>query len=305
MKTGPWAILTDPHWENKVSQHNQERVAVITGASAGIGLVTAKALAAAGWRIIALGRDPARCAVAEAAIRAAAGPGGRVDMIRADLSLLSEADRAAQDVAALTDRIDALLNNAGGTSNAQRMTAEGNESTFASNHLGHFLFTDRVLPLLRAAAADAAPGATRIINVSSSAHEYTPGIDWNDIQSVSDFQPMRAYMNAKLANVLFTRALAKRLTDSGIVVHAMHPGAVDTNFYNYADDATQEYAKTNGLISAEDGADTLIWMVTAPDVGETSGKYYHLRQAVAPSAPAQDEQAAERLWLESEKLISI
>lgn len=287
-----------------MSQHDRNRVAVITGASAGIGLVTAKALAAEGWRIIALGRDPARCAAAEAEIGGAAAPGARVDMIRADLSLLSEAGRAAQDVAALTDRIDLLLNNAGGTSNALRMTEEGNESTFASNHLGHFLFTNRLLPLLQAAATVSSPGATRIVNVSSSAHEYTPGIDWDDIQSVRDFQPMRAYMNAKLANVLFTKALAKRLASRGIVVHAMHPGAVDTNFYDYADEATQQFAKTNGLISAEEGADTLIWMATAPEVGEVSGKYYHLRQAVPPSAAADDDQAAERLWQESEKLMS-
>src|SRR5690242_3805587 len=122
-----------------------ERVAVVTGASSGIGKTTAKALAAQGWRVIGVGRDPRRSAAAEAEIRAAS-TGAAVDMIRADLSRMAQARRAAADVAALTDRIDVLVNNAGGMCKGQVMTEEGLEENFASNHLGPFLFTRELLP---------------------------------------------------------------------------------------------------------------------------------------------------------------
>jgi NAD(P)-dependent dehydrogenase (short-subunit alcohol dehydrogenase family) len=278
------------------------RVAVITGASSGIGLVAAKALASQGWRIIGQGRDPGRIAAAESAIRAAAAPGVQVEMIRADLSLIAEAARLAGEIATRTKRIDVLLNNAGGAPNAQVITAEGNEATFTGNHLGHFILTNRLLPLLRNAAAQSAPGATRIINVSSSAHEHTPGLDWDDLQMFENFVPIRAYCNAKLANILFTRALARRLEGSGIVVHAMHPGAVDTNFVNRADLGTQQYMRSRPMLTAEQGADTLIWLATAAQPGETNGAYYHERATLPLGAAASDTEAGERLWRESEKL---
>jgi len=280
------------------------RVAVITGASSGIGLVTAKALASQGWRIIGQGRDPNRMAAAESAITTAAAPGVQVEMLRADLSLVADAVRLADDIAVRTERIDVLLNNAGGAPNGQVITAEGNEATFTGNHLGHFVLTSRLLPLLRNAAAQSAPGATRIVNVSSSAHEHTPGLDWNDLQMFENFVPIRAYCNAKLANILFTRALARRLDGSGIVVHAMHPGAVDTNFVNRADQGTQQYMRSQSLLTAEQGADTLIWLATASQPGESSGNYYHQRAMLAPSAAACDAEAGARLWRESEKLVA-
>jgi len=288
-----------------MSGHSKPRVAVITGASSGIGLVTARALAAQGWRVIALGRDPGRSAVAEAEIRAAGGPGVQLDMIRADLSLMREAVRASGEIAARTDRIDVLINNAGGTGKEKVLTAEGNEATFAGNHLGHFVLTNRLLPLLKAAAAGAAPGATRIINVSSSGHEFSPGLNWDDLQMFENFVPIVAYCNAKLANILFTRALAQRLNGSGIVVHAMHPGAVSTNFASHADASTQEYYRTKtDLVSAEQGADTLTWLATAPEPGECSGAYYHQRAIAPASAAAMDPDTAERLWRESERLVT-
>src|SRR5579871_1675446 len=152
----------------------RQRVAVITGASSGIGKETAKALAAQGWRVITIGRDPERCAAAEKEIRAASST-GKVDMIRADLALMADAARAAREVAALTDRVDVLVNNAGGMAKCRVITPEGYEANFASNHLGPFLLTARLTPLLRRAAADAPRGSVRVINSSSDASEMIPG----------------------------------------------------------------------------------------------------------------------------------
>ncbi|HEY5756590.1 MAG TPA: SDR family NAD(P)-dependent oxidoreductase, partial [Steroidobacter sp.] len=284
---------------------NRTRVAVVTGASSGIGKATAHALAAQGWRVVGLGRDPQRTAAAEAEIRAAT-PDSNVTMIRADLSLMSEAMRAANEIATHTERVDVLLNNAGGVRSQMEMTAEGVETTFASNHLGHFVLTTRLLPLLRAAATQSEPGATRIVSVSSSGHERSPGLNWDDLQALRNFTTGGAYTNAKLANILFTRALAKRLAADGIVAHAMHPGVVDSNFASHADDVMQKYMASIKDISVtpETGADTLVWLATAEEPGRTTGGYFHQRAAVASSLPAQDDAAAERLWKESEALVA-
>jgi NAD(P)-dependent dehydrogenase (short-subunit alcohol dehydrogenase family) len=280
-------------------------VAVVTGASSGIGLEAAKALAAAGWRIIGVGRDRDRSMAALAEIRAAAA-GGEVDLLRADLSLMADTVGLAKDIAAGTNRIDVLINNAGGTCRARVVTPEGNEATFAGNHLGPFLLTNRLMPLLRAAAAQQPRGAVRIINTASSAHEYSSGRDWSDMQMLNHFVPARAYCNAKLATVLFTRALAKRAAPHGIVVHSVHPGIVGTRFASHGDDAMQEYFAANAdrVISAKDGADTLIWLAMAREPGDTTGGYFFQRAPGTVSALGQDDAAAERLWIESDRLVA-
>jgi NAD(P)-dependent dehydrogenase (short-subunit alcohol dehydrogenase family) len=279
------------------------RVAVMTGASSGIGLETAKALAAAGWRVIGVGRNPEGSAAALAAIRAAA-KGGDVEMLRADLALMTDTVSLAKDIAARTDRIDVLLNNAGGTPKQRIVTPEGNEATFAGNHLGHFLLTERLMPLLRTAAAGRPRGAVRIINTSSSAHEYSSGLDWNDLQLLNNFSTTKAYCNAKLANVLFTRALAKRVAAHGIVGHAVHPGMVGTKFASRGDDFMRRYFAENAdkVISAAEGADTVIWLATAREPGDTNGGYFFQRAPGKVSPLGQDDAAAERLWVESETL---
>lgn len=283
---------------------SKTRVAVITGASSGIGLATARALAAEGWSIIGQGRDPGRIAAAKSQIASALLPGARLELLQADFSLISEAARIADLIAAETDRIDVLINNAGGTPKAQVLTAEGNEATFVANHLGHFVLTNRLLPVLRRSAESSERGATRVLNVSSSAHEFAPGLDWDDLQMFKDFVPIRAYCNVKLANILFTRSLAERLKEAGIAVHAMHPGAVDTNFVNRADEATQQYLRSQPLLTAERGADTLIWLATAGEPGTATGQYYHQRAVTPTSSLAEDMDAAERLWHESEVLVA-
>jgi NAD(P)-dependent dehydrogenase (short-subunit alcohol dehydrogenase family) len=286
-----------------MQDQSSRRVAVITGASSGIGKEVAKALAAQGWRILALGRDAARSASAEAEIRAASS-GGAVDMILADLALLADAARAARLIAALTDRIDLLVNNAGGMAKEKVVTGEGNEANFSGNHLGPFLLTKRLLPLLRAAASRSAPGGVRIINTSSDASEMIPGLDWSDLQSARQFNAGRSYCRAKLANVLFARGLAKRLAGTGIVAHAVHPGTVDSNFFSHADESTQARLETYDKLTPAEGADTLIWLVTASEPGRTSGGYFYKRAPRTPNAFADDETNADRLWEESEKLVA-
>ena len=278
------------------------RVAVVTGASSGIGRETAKTLAAQGWRVIAVGRDPARSAAAEAEI-GAASTGGDVVMIRADLALMADATRAANEIAAATDRIDVLINNAGGMAKEKIVTSEGYEENFAGNHLGPFLLTNRLLPLIRHAAADAPAGSVRIVNTSSDASEMIPGLNWDDLQLLGDYHPGAAYCQVKLANVLFARALARRFAADGVVVHALHPGVVASNFASYAPAEIQAYMATLPAMTPEQGAEALTWLATGDEPGESTGGYYHQRERKPPNPLAEDDDAVERLWRASEALL--
>jgi NAD(P)-dependent dehydrogenase (short-subunit alcohol dehydrogenase family) len=281
------------------------RVAVVTGGSAGIGKEAAKSLAAQGWRIIAVGRNPERSAAALAEIKAASN-GEPVDMLVGDLAVLREADRIAEEIAGLTDRIDVLFNNAGGVADRQVITSEGNEGTFAGNHLGPFLLTERLTPLLKAAAKDAPKGAVRIINTSSTGHLTAPGFDWDDPQMLNPgtFQFGRAYCNAKLANVLHANVLAKRLAGDGIVAHSMHPGVVDSNFISHAEAGMQSYMRTLDLRPPSEAGDMLAWLATSDEAGQSTGGYFHKNVPAETSDMAKDDALAERLWAESEKLVA-
>ena len=164
---------------NFESGRNEAPVAVVTGASSGVGKATAKALARLGWHVSAHGRDPERIVAAEAEIRAAAA-GGQVNLVCGDLSLMSgHGPHGHRDRQAGLYKVHALVNNAGGVRSERVITPEGNEATFAGNHLGHFLLTNRLLPLLRAAVATSKAGTVRILSVSSTGHEGCPGLDWN------------------------------------------------------------------------------------------------------------------------------
>lgn len=276
-----------------------ERVAVVTGASSGIGKEAAKALAAQGWRVIAIGRDPGRCAAAAQELRAA---GGKTEMIVANLALLSEAARIAREIEARTDRVDVLINNAGGMSKEKVITSEGLEENFAGNHLGPFVLTNKLLPLLLRAAADAPKGAVRIINTSSDASEMIPGMDLGDMQAIESWSSGGAYCRGKLANVLHARALAKRLASDGVIAHAVHPGTIASNFASHATEQTQAYMATLKTMSSEEGAVALVWLATGAEPGQSSGGYYHQRAPHAPNAVVDDEAYVSRFWDESEKL---
>jgi len=275
-----------------------ERVAVVTGASSGIGKETARALAAQGFRVIGTGRDPARCAAAAAELAGA----NDVAMLRADLSSIAEVDRLADEIAAMTDRVDVLVNNAGGMAREMRMTDEDYEANFAANFVGPFILTARLLPLMRKPAVHAAPGTVRIVNTASDGSEMIPTLDLDDMQSLADWSPGRAYCSGKLANVLHARALASRLSGDGIVAHSAHPGTVESNFFSHTPDNVQSaYANQDKLTNAQ-GADTLIWLATAREPGQSSGGYWFQREQRAPNPVVDDPAFVEAFWQAAERL---
>lgn len=278
---------------------DRQKVAVVTGASSGVGKAAAKMLAAQGWHVIALGRDPQRSADAEAEIRAAGSPDAKVDMVTGDLALLADTARMAQEIARLTDRVDALLNNAGGVRAERHVTAEGNEATFAGNHLGHFLLTGRLMPQLRNA-----PDGARILSTTSDAHGMGPGFDWDDLQLLDKFNPGWAYCNAKLANVLFTRGLAQRLKDQGIVANAVHPGVVASNFTAHADEGMRARMANLDAFTPEQAAETLVWLATSDEGGKVTGALFHQHKPFPIHPLGQDDASVDRLWAESERLVA-
>lgn len=279
------------------------RVAVITGASAGVGKAAAMALAAQGWSVIAVGRNPARSAAAEAEIRAVSA-GGAVSMLIADLAVMAEVERLAAEIAALTPRIDLLANNAGGMPARLEMTVEGLEASFAGNHLGPFLLTRRLLPLLHAAAKDSPAGAVRIVNTSSDGSEMTGACDVDALLDPDRFDTGRAYCGAKLANVLHARGLARRLAAEGIVAHAFHPGTIDSCFFDDIPDATRAYTDTLTKLPVEAGADTLVWLATSAEGGQSSGGYWYQRAPRVPNPLVDDAAAVERCWQDSERWLA-
>ncbi|MET8207721.1 SDR family NAD(P)-dependent oxidoreductase [Streptomyces sp. NPDC005373] len=278
-------------------------VAVVTGASSGIGRATALRMVADGRQVIGVGRDPGRTVDAAAEIAAAARGGGACVMLRADLSLMAQVARTADEIRSCTSRVDVLINNAGGVRDRRTVTAEGTEATFAANHLAPFLLTRELLPLLRTGAATSPPGMVRVIAVSSSAHRQAGGLDWDDLQSLAVAHSVVAYCRAKLANLLFTRELARREGPSGIVAHAMHPGVVASNFASYAPAAMRAHLDASDAVLPDVAARTLVWLATSAEGGREGGRYFHERAEEAPSEAARDGDAATRLWVESETLL--
>jgi NAD(P)-dependent dehydrogenase (short-subunit alcohol dehydrogenase family) len=289
-----------------MSETSIQRVAVVTGASSGIGLETAKAFVGMGWHVIGQGRDPDRSARAEAEIRAACAADGKLDFVRANLSLMAETKRMADEIKQLTGRIDVLINNAGGVRDQRYLTSEGMEETFSANHFAPFLLTRELMPLLEAAAADGAPGTVRVLGVSSLAYlQPTGGLNWDDLQHLGgEFHASAVYCEAKLANQLFNVELDRRLRDKGIVSQALVPGPVKTNFANHGDEMMQSYMKNAEGLAPEEVAQTLVWMATAPETGAPGGRMFYEMQEQPVQPHGKDRAAAERLWNESEILLA-
>jgi len=283
-----------------------QRVVVVTGASSGIGMETAKTFAGMGWHVIGQGRDPRRSEAAEGAIRGACAEGGKVDFLRANLSLMRETKDLADRIRSLTNRIDLLLNNAGGIRDDKYLTAEGTEETFAANHFAPFLLTRELLPLLKETAARSAADAVRVITVSSIAYAYpADGLNFGDLQHLdSPYRAGAVYCESKLANQLFNLALSKRLEGTGIVSQALVPGVVHSNFSAQGDDNFKKMVKDAPGLTPAEAARSLVWLATARETGLPGGRMFY-EMAEQPVVPlGTDEAAADRLWMETEAILS-
>jgi NAD(P)-dependent dehydrogenase (short-subunit alcohol dehydrogenase family) len=273
------------------------KTVVITGATSGIGEVAAEKLAAMGARIVLIARDRLRAEPALTRI-AEANPHVTHAVHYADLSLLSEMKRVAAEITAAEPRIDVLVNNAGAIFSKRQETADGLEMTFALNHMAYFVVTKGLTERLRAT-----PGA-RVVSTSSDAHQYGR-IDFGDLQFRESYGGMRVYGTSKLCNILFTRALARRLADTGVTANCLHPGFVDTRFGGNNDGFLGfgfGIAKKIAAISPEAGARTIVYLASSEDVAGKTGGYYYKCVPAVPSQAAQNDADAERLWAVSEEI---
>jgi NAD(P)-dependent dehydrogenase (short-subunit alcohol dehydrogenase family) len=276
---------------------------LITGASSGLGYEAALKLARLGANVVMVARDARRGENALAAVKAVAGPAS-VSLLLCDMASLTAVRALAKGIAAHRDRLDVLVNNAGSVKMARETTPEGLEWTFAANYLGHFLLTNLVRDLLRRSAP------ARIVNVSSVGHRQGT-IDFDNLQfEHGGYRMMSAYGRSKLAQILFTRELARRLQGSGVTVNALHPGAVATGIWTK--EALPWYARTPialakrlFMITPSDGADRILYLATSPEVEGATGGYYEKDRLVQPSQAARDEPLAVRLWKESMRLAGL
>jgi NAD(P)-dependent dehydrogenase (short-subunit alcohol dehydrogenase family) len=273
------------------------RRAVVTGATGtGIGLWTALGLAKAGMDVVIVGRSAERLDQAAAFI--AQRSGGRPPTTeRADFASLREIRALGERLAGRLPSIDVLVNNTGMISPARRLSADGYEITFAVNHLAPFLLTRLLMAPLNAAPA------ARVVTVSSVAHG-RGRMAWDDLMLQRGYAPMRAYAQSKLANILFTTELARRLGGTSVTANCLHPGVVGTGFGNVGGLFGFGWSLVRPfLLSPERGAATSIYLATSPDLDGVSGHYFARCRAVTPSAAARDTAAAARLWRESESLV--
>jgi NAD(P)-dependent dehydrogenase (short-subunit alcohol dehydrogenase family) len=268
----------------------QGKTVVITGATSGIGAVAAQELARLGARIVLIARDRARGERTLKHLEEIA-PGRNHLAHYANLSRLAEMKRVAEAIAGTEERIDVLINNAGAVFSTRQVTGDALEMTFATNHIAYFVVTHLLLERLKAT-----PGA-RIICTASHAHKRAR-LDFDDLQSEKHFSGFGMYERSKLMNILFTRELARRLEGTGVTANCLHPGFVATRFAEASGglvSALIRAAKTFAL-TPEEGAKTMVYLATAPEVARVSGKYFHLCKEVLPSQEAQKDEDARRLW---------
>ncbi|HMN62814.1 MAG TPA: SDR family oxidoreductase [Anaerolinea sp.] len=265
------------------------RIALITGATDGIGKITAEALVHMGAQVIITGRNPQKT---EAVAKELSQAGNRpVDFLTGDLSSQEEVRKLADEFKTRYGHLDILVNNAGAVFMKRQISADGLEMTFALNHLGYFLLTLLLLDRLSAGSR------ARIVNVSSAAH-MGGTIHFDDLQGERGYSGWKAYSQSKLANILFTYELARRLEGSRVTANALHPGFVATNF-----------GKSNGglfrplfglfqvaAITPVEGAATSIYLASSPEVEGVSGKYFDRMQPVKSSSASYDAAAARKLW---------
>jgi NAD(P)-dependent dehydrogenase (short-subunit alcohol dehydrogenase family) len=275
-----------------------QKICLITGANSGIGKETARELARTGATVIMVARDARRGEAARTEIVADTG-NHQVALLLADLSSQASTRALAAQVTAQYDRLDLLVNNAGGYFATRQESVDGLELTFALNHMGYFLLTNLLLPLLKASAP------ARIVNVSSDAHR-GGRITLTDYNRLTRYSGFKVYGESKLANVLFTYALARRLEGSGVTVNAMHPGFVRTGFglnNKGIQGRVIGWLARAFALTPQQGAETAIWLATSADVAGVSGQYFVKKRAKKSSAASYNEEDQALLWALSEELI--
>jgi NAD(P)-dependent dehydrogenase (short-subunit alcohol dehydrogenase family) len=278
-----------------------DKIALVTGASGGIGLQTALGLAARGFRVILHGRDADRT---ERARRLAAERAGASapETALADFASLTAVRALAEEVLRRHERLDLLVNNAGLIAPpGRRKSADGYELTIAVNHLAPFLLTNLLLDRLKASAP------ARVITVASQAHRGNTIDPAQLAEAPADWAPFRAYGRSKLCNILFTRALARRLDGTGVMAACLHPGVVATGIGGGGGTLVR-LGWTIGkpfMLNAEKGAETTLFLATEADPAEFHGAYVDNKRIVDPDRPARDDALAERLWDESAHLVGL
>lgn len=265
---------------------------LITGGTDGIGLESGKVLAEMGAGVVVVGRDRAK---AEAAIQEidAHSQSDRASYLLADLSSMEEVRRLAENFNANSNRLDVLVNNAGSAFLTRTLTAEGYEKTFALNHLAYFLLTNLLLDLLIKTPQ------SRVVNVSSGSH-LSGQIDFDDVDLENGYFVLKAYRQSKLANVMFTYALARRLEGTGVIANCLHPGLVKTGIFRkvgWIGPLVDLVMRTRSrAISVRQGAQTIVHLASSPEVAGVTGRYFVKCQAVESSELSYDVEAQERLW---------
>jgi NAD(P)-dependent dehydrogenase (short-subunit alcohol dehydrogenase family) len=277
----------------------RDKVCLVTGATSGIGKVTARELARLGATVVAVARDAARGQAAVDDIRHDTG-NEAVHLLVGDLSRQADVRRLAGEFLGMHDCLDVLVNNAGTTSPERRLTADGIELIFATNHLAYFLLTDLLLGALRAAAP------SRVVSVASLVHRGAD-LDLDDLSfDRRPYAPMKAYSASKLANVLWNAELARRTEGTGVTANCLHPGVIASNFAASGPSWMRFGIKLVApfLITPEKGAETSLYLATAPEVEKVSGKYFEKKKVVSPDARADDAALCRRFWEISASLVT-
>jgi NAD(P)-dependent dehydrogenase (short-subunit alcohol dehydrogenase family) len=275
-----------------------EKTVVVTGATEGIGLVTAKEIAKRGARVVIVGRNPEKTSARAEEVKAFAGH-DRVEFALADFSKQSSIRALGKDLRSRLDRLDVLVNNAGAINEVRQTTEDGYELTFAANHLGYFLLTEELLELLKKSAP------ARVVNVASEAHR-GGAMNFEDLQGEKSFSGFKAYNQSKLANILFTRELAKRLAGTGVTANCLHPGVIASGFGRNSEGWVGALARTFSFLlsTPESGAKTQIFLATSEAVEGVTGKYFDSCKEKTPSKGARNDADAAKLWEISEKLVA-
>jgi len=279
-----------------------DQVIVITGGNSGIGKEAAVALSKMDATVVITARNPEKGVDALAEIHRRSGRTS-AEVMALDLADFASIRSFASALLARHDRLDVLVNNAGGILSNRTETAQGFETTFGVNHLGHFLLTQLLLDRLKASAP------ARVVTVSSLGHRFAySGLDFADLQSERHYWAMDAYAKSKLANILFTRELARRLVGTGVTANCLHPGVVRSGFGSHDDTSGVERLSmllgSPFFVSAARGARTTVYLASAPEVADRTGGYYVRCREHRPSRAARDPEAARRLWEVSEQLVA-